>query len=164
MKKAGFTLIELLVVISIISLLSSIVLSSLSSARANGRDAQRVQNLRQVKLAIEQFIAVNGQAPLTDGENERFGYDVNTTSGLAVALSPYIAALPKDPCPNCRLSFFEPGNQDDTDERLPSIRYRRYGPTSQNCISSSIGCSTADYELYYSGFESRAFNFGTFLY
>ncbi|MBI5133906.1 MAG: LamG domain-containing protein [Candidatus Taylorbacteria bacterium] len=37
MKKGGFTLIELLVVVSIISLLSSVVLSSLNSARDKGR-------------------------------------------------------------------------------------------------------------------------------
>jgi len=36
MKKKGFTLIELLVVVAIISLLSSVVLASLSSARAKG--------------------------------------------------------------------------------------------------------------------------------
>ncbi len=40
-KKGGFTLIELLVVISIISLLSSIVLSALSSARTKASDSQR---------------------------------------------------------------------------------------------------------------------------
>jgi len=41
--KKGFTLIELLVVISIISLLASVVLSSLSSAREKGRMAAGMQ-------------------------------------------------------------------------------------------------------------------------
>lgn len=53
--KKGFTLIELLVVISIISLLSSVVLSSLSSARAKARDARRKTDLVQIRTALEMY-------------------------------------------------------------------------------------------------------------
>ena len=48
----AFTLIELLVVISIISLLSSVVLSSLNTARAKSRDAKAQQELAQVRTAL----------------------------------------------------------------------------------------------------------------
>jgi len=52
-KKSGFTLIELLVVISIIGLLSSIVLTSLNSARVKARYAKAQAEMDQfIKTAI----------------------------------------------------------------------------------------------------------------
>lgn len=52
---SGFTLIELLVVIAIISLLASVVLVSLNSARAKSRDARRVADMNQMAKALEMF-------------------------------------------------------------------------------------------------------------
>lgn len=62
-KKEGFTLIELLVVIAVIGLLATIVLISLSSARAKSRDARRLADLKQVSLALEMFYNEYGYYP-----------------------------------------------------------------------------------------------------
>jgi prepilin-type N-terminal cleavage/methylation domain-containing protein len=51
----GFTLIELLVVIAIIGILSSIVLASLSTARAKGADAAVKSNLNTLRSLSELF-------------------------------------------------------------------------------------------------------------
>ena len=68
---SGFTLIELLVVIAIISLLSSIVLASLSQARAKARDSKRVQDLIQLRNALELYALDNNGLypphPLAEG-------------------------------------------------------------------------------------------------
>src|SRR3989344_3892996 len=54
-KSKGFTLIELLVVVAIIGLLSSVVLASLNSARAKGRDAKRMSDLHNISVALELY-------------------------------------------------------------------------------------------------------------
>ncbi|OHA83964.1 MAG: hypothetical protein A2937_00460 [Candidatus Yonathbacteria bacterium RIFCSPLOWO2_01_FULL_47_33b] len=61
----GFTLIELLVVISIISLLSSVVLSAIKTARTRGADAAAQQTITQMKSALEFYYDKYGKYPPT---------------------------------------------------------------------------------------------------
>lgn len=51
----GFTLIELLVVIAIIGILASVILASLSSARAKGTDAATKSDLSNARAQAELF-------------------------------------------------------------------------------------------------------------
>ncbi|MFA6295349.1 MAG: type II secretion system protein [Candidatus Paceibacterota bacterium] len=107
----GFTLIELLVVIAIIGLLSSVVLASLSSARAKARDNTRIQNLVQLRTALELYASSNnGNYPSTGSIHNVFmdpgctqthplggdftGTQTNWIPGLVPS---YISILPKDP-------------------------------------------------------------------
>ena len=55
----GFTLIELIMVVAIISLLTSIVLSSLTTARQKGEDATRVQAVHEVQSALQLYLTAN---------------------------------------------------------------------------------------------------------
>ncbi len=62
-RAGGFTLIELLVVIAIIGLLSSVVLASLSTARAKGADAARISDIKSLETAIQAYYTDHGVYP-----------------------------------------------------------------------------------------------------
>lgn len=99
----GFTLIELLVVIAIIGLLSSVVLASLNNARAKGRDAKRVSDLRQVQIALEFYYDSHNSYPACTSFspwNATTWQNPGTPSTICLynALVPtYIGSLPTDP-------------------------------------------------------------------
>lgn len=80
-SRRGFTLIELLVVIAIIGILSAVVLASLNSAREKARDARRISDVGQVRLALELYYDSFSQYPTA------------TTS----LVPDYLPAYPSDP-------------------------------------------------------------------
>lgn len=68
-KEKGFTLIELLVVIAIIAVLTTIVIALLNNAKSKTRDTKRIQDMKQLKTAIELFYSQNGYYPTCSGGN-----------------------------------------------------------------------------------------------
>lgn len=63
MRRRGFTLVELLVVIAIIGILASVILTSLSTARAKSRDGKRIADIKSIQLALALYYNDNGMYP-----------------------------------------------------------------------------------------------------
>lgn len=101
-KQNGFTLIELLVVIAIIGVLSSIVMSSVNSARKKSRDSQRISEFREFRTALNMYYINHGSYPPTppctipscSWEDHK-----NIFNAIATALfnEGLISQMPKDP-------------------------------------------------------------------
>ena len=85
--RAGFTLIEVLVVVSIIGLLIALLLPAVQSAREAARRAQCVNNLKQIGLAVQNYVDGNGSlSPTGAGPT---GANVNNFS-MAARILPFM--------------------------------------------------------------------------
>jgi len=114
-NKTGFTLIELLVVIAIIGLLSSVVLTSVKSARVKARDAKRSADIKQLAIALQLYRADHDAYPSSLGCQDNWcclghgdagtcwgtGSTYHGSTALDNALSPtYISKISDDPLNN----------------------------------------------------------------
>jgi prepilin-type N-terminal cleavage/methylation domain-containing protein/prepilin-type processing-associated H-X9-DG protein len=98
-RTQGFTLIELLVVIAIISLLAAILFPVFARARENARRASCQSNLKQIGLAITQYLQDNdGKYPTVLGDRDPD--DTYTGTWWPQKIYPYVKNAQVFLCPS----------------------------------------------------------------
>jgi prepilin-type N-terminal cleavage/methylation domain-containing protein/prepilin-type processing-associated H-X9-DG protein len=90
-QSQGFTLIELLVVIAIIAVLISLLLPAVQSAREAARRAQCVNNMKQIGLAVHNYVSSNDAIPPSAIASQTQNYQ---DQGVLCRLLPYLEQGP----------------------------------------------------------------------
>lgn len=94
--KRGFTLIELMIAVAIIGILTAVATVSYSSVRLRARDAQRINDLNQIKVVLSLYYGAQ-TPPQFPTLNTKTTID-GSTDALSTTLQPnYIRQMPVDP-------------------------------------------------------------------
>ncbi len=125
--RRGLTLIELLVVVAVVGLLAALLLPAVQAAREAGRRASCANNLRQLGLGLQSYVALHGVFP--DCVDDRAGYS------LFVRLLPFVEQQSLYDAINQELPWFHAANFTGGNASLSMLLCPSEGPMSRTSTS-----------------------------
>jgi prepilin-type N-terminal cleavage/methylation domain-containing protein len=138
-KNKGFTLIELLVCVAIIAILTAIVTSNFSQARAKSRDAKRISDIAQLQLALEGFVDRCSAYPASLATTANNGCPGSETLGT------FISQIPTSPSPGSYAYYVKNDGSDymlkTTLETSSSVLNDTYTSSTSGFTPSVTACS-----------------------
>lgn len=138
-RRRAFTLIELLVVIAIIGILAAVLFPAFAKARQKARDVSCLSNMKQIGLAVQQYVQENdGAFPIFYAYNSVPSAGTSGHKGVELELQPYLKNFGVFKCPN---DVGGPASESDCMSE----------PTKQEsywaCYGSSYRFTSSDYSV-----------------
>ena len=100
-RRRAFTLIEMLVVIAIIGILAAILFPAFAKARQKARDISCLSNMKQIGLAVQQYVQENdGAFPIFYAYNSSPATGMAGHKGVELELQPFLKNFGVFKCPN----------------------------------------------------------------
>ena len=130
----GFTLVEILIVLTIIGILAAILLPVFANARESARTAACASNLQQIHLAMQLYVADNGEHYPSPG----LALFSGPYCRWPVLIERYVRSTKVFECPSAK-STYTSGcadyvKSDDEDEDADAALQPRYGSYSMSYL------------------------------
>ncbi len=159
----GFTLIELLVVIAIIAVLIALLLPAVQAAREAARRAQCTNNLKQLGLAMHNYISTNNVLPQGIQFQGPFGGYCWTSGGWTLPALQYTEQLPLFNAINFNWDMYTAPNSTINGTGV-SLLWCPSDPviTGLNHFYSGGGLDGSNFTMYYTSYAASTGEFFTF--
>ena len=148
-RRHGFTLIELLVVIAIIAVLIALLLPAVQAAREAARRAQCTNNLKQIGLALHNYISTNDCVPAAGFpawvQESRY-YICNGDFSIHYRLLPYMEQQALANAGNFSFALFNSSVGDLINHTIQATRVSAFLCPSDSAPSWSIQGTNAELE------------------